>query len=59
MAGELTTKGMHIMLRPFDEEFLLHQRIEAPLLSPRASVCYVPLYVFSTFYGYTISCHSL
>lgn len=43
MAGELTCKGMHIMMRPFDEVFLLHQRIEAPLVSPRASACYRPL----------------
>ncbi|KAF2691499.1 cytochrome P450 [Lentithecium fluviatile CBS 122367] len=31
------------MLRPFDEEFLLHQRMEAPVLSPRASSCYTPI----------------
>ncbi|KAF2195136.1 putative O-methylsterigmatocystin oxidoreductase [Zopfia rhizophila CBS 207.26] len=43
MAGELTMKGMHIMLRPFDEEFLLHQRLAASILSPRASACYTPL----------------
>ncbi|KAF2641396.1 cytochrome P450 [Massarina eburnea CBS 473.64] len=43
MAGELTCGGMHIMLRPYDEEFLLHKRIEATLLSPRASACYTPI----------------
>ncbi|KAF2468113.1 cytochrome P450 [Lindgomyces ingoldianus] len=43
MAGELTCKGQHIMLRPFDETFLLHQRLEASVLSPRASACYTPV----------------
>jgi hypothetical protein len=43
MAGELTCQGQHIMLRAFDEEFLLHQRMEATVLSPRASTCYTPL----------------
>ena len=43
MAGELTCKGKHIMLRPFNEEFLLHQRLEATVLSPRASGCYTSL----------------
>jgi hypothetical protein len=43
MAQELTQKGMHIMFRPFDGEFLLHQRMEATVLSPRASICYTPL----------------
>ncbi|KAF2118235.1 cytochrome P450 [Lophiotrema nucula] len=43
MGGELTCRGMHIMLRPFGEEFLLHQRLEATVISPRASGCYTPL----------------
>ncbi|KAF2259695.1 cytochrome P450 [Lojkania enalia] len=43
MAQELTCRGMHIMFRPFGEEFLLHQRLEATVLSPRASACYTPV----------------
>jgi len=31
------------MLRPYGEEFLLHQRLEATVLSPRASKTYTPL----------------
>jgi hypothetical protein len=34
---------MHILLRPFDEAYLLHQRLEAKVLSPRASGCYTVL----------------
>jgi hypothetical protein len=43
MAAELTCRGQHIMLRPFGEDFLLHQRMEATVLSPRASNCYTPV----------------
>jgi hypothetical protein len=43
MAGELTCKGKHIMLKPFTDDFLLHQRLEATVLSPRASQCYTGL----------------
>lgn len=43
MAGELLNKGLHIMLRPFDAEFIAHQRLAAPLLSARASACYTPV----------------
>ena len=43
MAGELASEGKHILFRPFDERFLLHQRLEAPILSPRASACYTPV----------------
>lgn len=43
MAQELVCKGNHIMFKPYDEDFLLHQRLEAPVLSPRASVCYTPI----------------
>jgi cytochrome P450 len=43
MAGELLTKGMHMLLRRFDGRYLLHQRLQAPLLSPRASSTYIPL----------------
>ena len=40
MAQELTCKSKHIMFKPFDDDFLLHQRLQAPVLSPRASACY-------------------
>ncbi|KAI1338418.1 putative cytochrome P450 [Xylariaceae sp. FL0016] len=43
MAGELVTKGMHMLLRPYDERYRLHQRMEAPLLNPRAANCYRPI----------------
>ncbi|KAF9890487.1 hypothetical protein FE257_005892 [Aspergillus nanangensis] len=43
MAGENLTKGMHIMLRQYDDRFRLHQRMEAPVLSPRASSTYYPI----------------
>lgn len=43
MAQELTCKSNHIMFKPFDEDFLLHQRLEAPVLSPRASACYTAI----------------
>ncbi|OWY46857.1 cytochrome P450 [Alternaria alternata] len=43
MAQELTCKSKHIMFKPFDGDFLLHQRLEAPVLSPRASACYTAI----------------
>lgn len=43
MAQELTCKNMHIMFKTFGTDFLLHQRLEASVLSPRASVCYTPV----------------
>ncbi|KAI0023851.1 putative cytochrome P450 [Xylariomycetidae sp. FL0641] len=43
MAGELVTKGMHMLLRQYDAQYRLHQRMEAPLLNPRASSFYRPL----------------
>ncbi|KAF2198602.1 cytochrome P450 [Delitschia confertaspora ATCC 74209] len=42
MANEVTQRR-NILMRPFDNEFLLHQRLEASVLSPRASACYTPL----------------
>jgi cytochrome P450 len=42
MAGENLTKGMHLLLRPFNERYRLHQRMHAPILSPRASPTYYP-----------------
>ncbi|GIJ84579.1 hypothetical protein Asppvi_003426 [Aspergillus pseudoviridinutans] len=43
MAGENLTKGMHLLMRQYDERYRLHQRMEAPVLSPRASPTYFPL----------------
>jgi hypothetical protein len=43
MAQELTCKSNHIMFKPFDDNFILHQRLEAPVLSPRASACYTAI----------------
>jgi hypothetical protein len=43
MAQELMCKNKHIMFKPFGENFLLHQRLEASVLSPRASACYTSL----------------
>lgn len=43
MAGELVTKNMHMLLRPYDERYRLHQRMEAPLLTLRAASSYRPL----------------
>ncbi|KAH7110895.1 cytochrome P450 [Dendryphion nanum] len=43
MAQELTCQNKHIMFKAFDEDFLLHQRLEATVLSPRASACYTPI----------------
>ncbi|CAO2648174.1 Nn.00g074410.m01.CDS01 [Neocucurbitaria sp. VM-36] len=43
MAQELTCKSKHIMFKQFDDDFLLHQRLAASVLSPRASACYTPI----------------
>ena len=43
MAGDLVTKGMHMLLRPYDDRYRLHQRMEAPLLTLRAASSYRPL----------------
>ncbi|KAG9197818.1 hypothetical protein G6514_000806 [Epicoccum nigrum] len=31
------------MFKPFNDDFILHQRLEAPVLSPRASACYTAI----------------
>lgn len=36
-AAENLNKGRHILFRNYDEDFKRHQRMEAPVLSPRAS----------------------
>lgn len=33
---------MHMLLRPYDERFKLHQRLESPILSKRAASAYLP-----------------
>lgn len=33
---------MHMLLRPYDERFKLHQRLESPVLSERAARAYLP-----------------
>ncbi|KAJ3540640.1 hypothetical protein NM208_g4966 [Fusarium decemcellulare] len=40
MAGELVTKNMHMLLRPYDERYKLHQRMGAPLLTLRSAATY-------------------
>ncbi|KAI0161224.1 cytochrome P450 [Xylariaceae sp. FL1272] len=40
MAGELVTKGMHMLLRQYDATYKLHQRMEAPLLNIKAAESY-------------------
>ncbi|EEA23338.1 hypothetical protein TMatcc_002194 [Talaromyces marneffei ATCC 18224] len=43
MAGENLTKGIHLLLRRYNERYKLHQRLDAPVLSLRASKTYYPL----------------
>ncbi|KAI1881629.1 hypothetical protein JX265_000455 [Neoarthrinium moseri] len=43
VAGEIGTRGLHILLRPYNRDYLLHQRMESPLLNPRAANTYRPL----------------
>lgn len=43
MAGELTCKGQHILVRQPDARYVLHQRMEAPVLGTRASPTYTPV----------------
>ncbi|KAH6640612.1 cytochrome P450 [Chaetomium tenue] len=43
MAGELVTRGMHMLLRQYDDRYRLHQRMEAPLLTLRSASSYRPL----------------
>ncbi|KAI1840835.1 hypothetical protein JX266_012983 [Neoarthrinium moseri] len=41
MAAELALKGMHMLLRPYDARFKLHQKMESPVLNERAAVAYL------------------
>ncbi|KAG8158857.1 hypothetical protein KVR01_011300 [Diaporthe batatas] len=43
LAGELALKGLHLVLMPYDARYKLHQRLEAPLLSPRSASSYQPI----------------
>lgn len=43
MAGELVCNNHQILLKPWGEDFLLHQRLEASVLTPRASSCYTSI----------------
>lgn len=43
MAGELVTKGMHMLLRQYDDRYRQHQRMEAPLLTVQSASSYRPL----------------
>ena len=43
MAEELVCQGNNIVFKPFSEGFLAIQRLEAPVLSARASGTYTPI----------------
>jgi cytochrome P450 len=42
VAHELALQGMHMLLRPYDARFRLHQKLESPVLSKRAARAYLP-----------------
>ncbi|KAM7198467.1 Fumitremorgin C synthase [Rhypophila sp. PSN 637] len=43
VAGETALKGYHMLLRPYDERFKLHQRLQAPVLGTRAAKAYTDI----------------
>ncbi|KAI0018009.1 cytochrome P450 [Xylariomycetidae sp. FL0641] len=43
VAGELATRGLHVMLMNNTEAFRKHQKLEAPFLMPRAAKTYLPI----------------
>ncbi|KAH8197565.1 hypothetical protein TruAng_008249 [Truncatella angustata] len=43
VVGELATKGLHLLLRRYDAAYKLHQRMQSPVLNPRAANAYRPL----------------
>ncbi|KAK0662076.1 putative cytochrome P450 E-class, group I [Cercophora samala] len=43
VAGELALQGMHMLLRPYDHRFKLHQKLETPVLSEKAAKAYVAI----------------
>ncbi|KAF7192400.1 Cytochrome P450 monooxygenase [Pseudocercospora fuligena] len=44
MAGEILTKGNHILLRPYDETYRIHQKMESPVLNSKTSPLYAPVH---------------
>ncbi|KAI4594709.1 hypothetical protein KJ359_007512 [Pestalotiopsis sp. 9143b] len=43
VAGDLVTRGLHILLRHYDARYRLHQRLQAPVVAPGAAAGYRPL----------------
>lgn len=43
MAGECTTKGMHVLLMPYGQQWRTHQKMQASCLNIRVSQTYHPL----------------
>lgn len=43
MASELVCRNKNMLFKQYTPDFLLHQRISASVLSPRASSCYTPI----------------
>lgn len=43
VAGDLVTRGLHILLRHYDARYRLHQRLQSPVVAPGAAVGYRPL----------------
>lgn len=43
VAGDLVTKGLHILLRHYDARYRLHQRLHSPVVTPGAAINYRPL----------------
>jgi hypothetical protein len=48
VAGEMALQGMHMLLRPYDARFKLHQKLQGPVLSERASNAYIPFQELET-----------
>ncbi|KAF1948775.1 putative cytochrome P450, partial [Byssothecium circinans] len=48
LTAELALRGMHMLLRPYDERFRLHQKLESPVLSIRAANAYLPFQELET-----------
>ncbi|KAF2097329.1 putative cytochrome P450 oxidoreductase [Rhizodiscina lignyota] len=42
-AADCLYKGLHILLRPYDAQYKLHQKMEAPLLNAGVSRLYTPI----------------
>ncbi|KAK0744667.1 cytochrome P450 [Apiosordaria backusii] len=43
VAHELALQGMHMLLRPYDQRFKLHQKLQTPVLSEKAAKAYLPI----------------